>query len=53
MGHHCPECYAQCHCGGDIDDLMFDDTEDALRCTHCPMNGFDGDEDFYGEPKEG
>ena len=31
MAHDCPECYAQCYCGGDIDDINFGE---ALDCTH-------------------
>ena len=27
MAHSCPECWARCHCGGDIDDLP-DEIED-------------------------
>jgi hypothetical protein len=31
MAHDCPNCYEQCHCGGDIDDINFG--EDG-NCTH-------------------
>lgn len=31
MAHECPECYCLCHCGGDIDDCDFGESEE---CTH-------------------
>lgn len=32
MAHNCPECDCICHCGGDIDDLVF---ERNAHCSHC------------------
>lgn len=32
MAHTCPKCGLQCHCGGDIDDLVMG--EDPF-CEHC------------------
>ena len=37
--HYCPECGVSCHCGGDIDDIPFDDSEEELLCDHCPPGG--------------
>lgn len=39
MAHECPECYRECHCGGDIDDINFGPSD---SCT-CP----------YTKPPEG
>ena len=36
MTHECPECYMNCHCGGDIDDCCFNLPEYVFSCTHCP-----------------
>jgi hypothetical protein len=44
MAHSCPECGSICYCGGDIDDICFDDTDEQNRCTHCPLDGWDDDE---------
>jgi hypothetical protein len=34
-----------CHCGGDIDDCRFDDTDEQNACTHCYADdGDNGDE---------
>jgi hypothetical protein len=34
-----------CHCGGDIDDCRFDDTDEQNACTHCDADdGENGDE---------
>ncbi len=46
MAHSCPECWLVCHCGGDIDDLCFDDTDEAMRCTHCPDEFADIDDEY-------
>lgn len=42
MAHECPDCSLPCHCGGDIDDLVFNDTKYELLCGHC--DGDEGDE---------
>lgn len=38
MAHECPNCGINCHCGGDIDDICFD--QPTHYCTHC-----EGDEE--------
>jgi hypothetical protein len=35
MAHNCPECSLLCHCGGDIDDLVFEGTKYEAQCVHC------------------
>ena len=45
MSHTCPTCGLNCHCGGDIDDCCFSDTDEEMNCTHCPDDYFEGDED--------
>lgn len=40
MAHTCPYCGQICHCGGDIDDLVFD------RETYCSHCNDDEDDDF-------
>lgn len=35
MAHECPECCDLCYCGGDIDDMLRNDTADALGCYHA------------------
>jgi hypothetical protein len=48
MAHSCPDCGQVCYCGGDIDDCCFEGTVEERRCTHCPIDGFDeDDEDFW------
>ena len=52
MGHTCPKCGINCFCGGDIDDLIFDDTDYAWKCHHCPdEDGDDYYEDHWMEDK--
>ena len=51
MAHECPICYSNCHCGGDIDDICFSDTEEEMMCTHCNEDDTDDDEDDYTCPK--
>jgi hypothetical protein len=51
MAHSCHLCGHFCHCGGDIDDLVFDDSPAAGRCTHyrfCQFDEEDGDDDLDG-----
>lgn len=43
MAHNCPTCEYPCHCGGDIDDIFFEDTREAILCTHC--DDCEGDDD--------
>jgi len=33
MAHTCPDCGQVCHCGGDIDDIVFDIA--SKYCCHC------------------
>jgi hypothetical protein len=53
MAHSCPECNQACYCNGDIDDILFgEDSEEALLCTHCPVDGvneFDYEDDHCSE----
>jgi len=43
MAHECPDCGMRCHCGGDIDDIVFDDNKYSngylgkmvKPCPHC------------------
>ena len=44
MAHSCPDCGAACHCGGDIDDIFFEDGDEEALCAHCADAGdFDHD----------
>jgi hypothetical protein len=47
MAHECPECYQTCHCHGDIDDIIFDGTEEQSKCDHCPDDEPEDDDDDY------
>ena len=47
MAHECPECYMICHCHGDIDDIIFDGTEEQSKCDHCPDDEPDDNDDDY------
>src|SRR5688572_5387398 len=46
MAHECPDCGMQCHCGGDIDDLLLNVERYVNRCTHCEDDRFDDYDDF-------
>lgn len=35
MAHSCPICSSGCHCGGDIDDIYFEDTPEQANCRCC------------------
>lgn len=48
MAHNCPECGSLCFCNGDIDDCCLDDPNSVNRCTHCP----DDAEDMQDEDEE-
>ena len=52
MAHECPICYQQCYCGGDIDDICMDGTEEQLYCTHCDENEDPDDENDYESMEE-
>lgn len=48
--HECPNCYASCHCKGDIDDINFGEVD---WCEHWQICDNDNDEyrDYWnGEP---
>lgn len=51
MAHSCPVCDQVCYCGGDIDDLILDDTDEAWECDHCPdgvpLDYYDDDDRDY------
>lgn len=48
MAHNCPVCYCRCHCGGDIDDIVFNDTKYECHCTCCESaSDIDDYEDDY------
>jgi len=56
MAHECPDCGMRCHCGGDIDDIVFDDNKYSKGCCCCESkylpdddddNHCDGDQDCY------
>jgi hypothetical protein len=36
MAHSCPNCGQACYCGGDIDDIVFEESEFTAGCTCCP-----------------
>lgn len=46
MAHECPECGLRCHCGGDIDDLVFAGSKAEIACVHCDHNYEDDDEPY-------
>ena len=46
MAHECPNCSLICYCNGDIDDMLLNDEEDVVMCTHCE---YEDDEDEYEE----
>lgn len=35
MAHSCPTCGHACYCGGDIDDILLEGTDEEALCTHC------------------
>ena len=48
MAHSCPECNSACHCGGDVDDVLFEDEEHIQGCTHCADLPIDDDNLYWG-----
>lgn len=44
--HYCPDCYAICRCGGDIDDLVLGEN---LACTHYQECEADYDEEYEND----
>lgn len=49
MAHSC-DCGYTCHCGGDIDDIEFDDSPEARRC--CCNDCGSEDDDQAPSPAE-
>lgn len=51
MAHHCPNCSDYCHCGGDIDDIVFDE---VASCSHCSdrLNDDEYDEEYLEKQAE-
>lgn len=49
MAHECPDCGQTCYCHGDIDDCIFDNSEEQAVCDHCPL---DDDGEPTNEEKE-
>ena len=47
MAHECPECCETCYCHGDIDDIIFDGTEEQAHCDHCPDDEPEDNDDDY------
>ena len=35
MAHECPECGVQCHCLGDVGDVLLPDAWREANCLHC------------------
>lgn len=51
--HECPDCSSACYCGGDIDDMLMNDTIDEARCSHWRRcNPQFDDDDVYAEEME-
>jgi hypothetical protein len=55
MAHDCPDCGVACYCGGDIDDILLQDTPESDACTHCFEKEPDdlGPDDLYGPIHDG
>lgn len=43
MAHSCPECGMTCHCGGDIDDINFGESDQYCSCCDRDDDGEDSD----------
>lgn len=52
MAHSCPVCGGICHCGGDIDDICFDETEEMDDCTCCAGAEDDWDDELIAMHEE-
>ncbi len=53
MSHECPECYALCHCNGDVDDIPLNLPEDQAACTHYKTcDPEDEDDPLFDDPFE-
>lgn len=51
--HSCPECGQACGCGGDVEDILWDDeSEEAVACEHdCDPEDELDDFDLPGDDK--
>lgn len=47
MAHSCPECGQTCYCGGDIDDICFENTKEERNCRHWKECANDDPDDNY------
>jgi hypothetical protein len=45
MAHSCPDCGSACYCGGDIDDIFFENSEEEMGCIHCLYEGKPDDDE--------
>lgn len=52
MAHECPDCGFQCHCNGDIDDLLLNYDDDINRCVHSMTPDCDAYESEECKEKE-
>lgn len=53
MAHECPDCGQTCYCHGDIDDCLFENSEEQAICDHCPMDDeLDNDGEISNREKE-
>jgi hypothetical protein len=48
MAHDCPNCYVQCYCIGDIDDINFGEDPD---CKHWRRLDCSGHREYCRDPK--
>lgn len=46
MAHSCPDCGSACYCGGDIDILFDDDSDEAVGCTCCTHDDMPYEDDW-------
>ena len=55
MAHECPECGYLCHCGGDIDDISFGESDECTCCINKvdDDNEYEDDEDWYEDIRDG
>lgn len=53
MAHECPTCGLNCHCHGDIDDLVLNDTDSIEQCDHCSDYPYDDEPQEEREDADG
>ena len=54
MAHSCPDCGSACYCGGDIDDILFEEGNvHEIGCMHCLLEDTREDDcdDFEEAPE--